>query len=77
MVSYQFEYTVQDKMDGCTIIIYFHTAMVNNKKAIILVVFTSYLSFLRDALMSFISLKSCQFLPGRAKDYFYSCLDRG
>ena len=32
MVSYQFEYAVQDKVGGDTIVMYFHTAMVNNKK---------------------------------------------
>ena len=32
VVSYQFEYAVQEKVDGYTIMMYFHTAMVNNKK---------------------------------------------
>ena len=32
MVSYQFEYAVQDKVGGDTIVMYFHTAMVNKKK---------------------------------------------
>ena len=31
-VSYQFGYAVQDEMGGHTIALYFHTAMVNNKK---------------------------------------------
>ena len=31
MVSYQFEYAVQDEVGGYTIVMYFHTAMVNNK----------------------------------------------
>ena len=33
VVSYQFEYIVQDEVGGYTIVVYyFHTAMVNNKK---------------------------------------------
>ena len=32
VVSYQFGYAVQDEMGGHTIALYFHTAMVNNKK---------------------------------------------
>ena len=32
VTSYQFEYVVQDEVGGYTIVMYFHTAMVNNKK---------------------------------------------
>ena len=32
VVSYEFGYVVRDEAGGCTIVMYFHTAMVNNEK---------------------------------------------
>ena len=42
VASYWLEYGVQDEVIGCTLVMYFHTAMVNIKSNI-LVVFASYL----------------------------------
>ena len=32
VISYQFRYSVQDEVGSYTIVLYFHTAMANNKK---------------------------------------------